>query len=253
MSNRAKGKKPKPKKDKTGLLAKRLAKLGPRPPAEIPLTLAKQHFDAGEADKLKTLVNERLVKVQAWDERHDKLLRDQKLELWRNDPERFQEVHSPTVAYEIRGDVRTDQDTMLPKLEKIGVARRRRDDAELSMNLTADQLASAEELIGGYEAAMGGLAIKGASYEQRVDSSPRTPAGPDVDRASLADVYLSWARFCTGAGIDVDAVLEVVVAGYSCRWVDKARSKRNGWAAEQVRRGLDCWDSARPRKQRMVN
>lgn len=166
----------------------------------------------------------------------------------KDEPADWQEAHSPTVEHTVRGDVRHGKDGT-PKREVIGVARRRKDDAELLMGLDAGQVQAAEELREAYFAIVGGVSVRGASYEARVDNqrSMYTGMSPDVDRTTH---HFAWAVLCRERGIDVDAVHEVICEGYGCRTVDRARGKRNGWAAEQVRLGLDRWDPSRPKRRR---
>jgi hypothetical protein len=54
-------------------------------------------------------------------------------------PADWQEQHSPTVEFTARGDVRHDPSGK-PKREVIGIARRRKDDAELVMGLDPAQI-----------------------------------------------------------------------------------------------------------------
>lgn len=165
----------------------------------------------------------------------------------KSEPADWQEPHSPTVEFTARGDVRHDPVTGRPKREVLGLARRRKDDAELVMGLDLAQIQAAEELRDAYFAVVGGVAVRGASYEQRVDNQRGMPTGvvPEADRTTH---HFAWAEACRAAGIDVDAVHEVICEGYGCKTVDRARGRRKGWTATQVRQGLDLWAPTRPKR-----
>jgi hypothetical protein len=160
----------------------------------------------------------------------------------RNDPAQWQERHSPTVPVIIGvNGKRTDSG-----------ARRRKDDAELVMDLDNAQMQAAEELRDAYFAIVGEVAVKGSSYGERVDKQYR--GGGELPESDHTTHHRAWVRMCGAEGrpVDVDAVHEVVCEGYSCRVVDMARGRmRDGkWSAGHVRRGLTLWGEARPRRRR---
>lgn len=161
----------------------------------------------------------------------------------RNDPADWQERHSPTVPVIIGVNGKRTETSV----------RRRREDAELVMDLDPAQIQAAEELRDAYFAVIGDVAVRGAQYGERVDTTYRGADAklPDSDRTTH---HAAWAWLCKGQEkpIDVDAVHEVICEGYACRTVDRARGRagsKGEWSAGHVKRGLDLWDEARPRRR----
>lgn len=160
----------------------------------------------------------------------------------RSEPTDWQERHSPTVPVIIGVNGKQTETSV----------RRRREDAELVMGLNPAQMQAAEEMRDAYFAIVGEVAVKGASYGERVDKQYRGAGEPPAsDRTTH---HATWVRLCRAQRkpIDVDAVHEVICEGYACRAVDTARGRagsKGEWSGGHVRRGLDLWDEARPRRR----
>lgn len=162
----------------------------------------------------------------------------------RQDPADWQERHSPTVPVIIGVNGKRTETSV----------RRRREDAELVMDLRPSQIQAAEELRDAYFAVIGDVAVRGAQYGERVDPSYRGGGAlMDSDRTTH---HLAWVRLCKAQRrpVDVDAVHEVICEGYTCRTVDHARgrSSKGEWSGGHVKRGLDLWHDARPRRRRVA-
>ena len=165
----------------------------------------------------------------------------------RNEPAQWQERHSPTVPVIIGiNGRRTDSG-----------ARRRKLDAEFFMDLDNAQTQAAEELRDAYMAIVGDVAVRGANYGERVDRQHRG-AGAVLAEVDRTTHHAAWVRLCRAQRkpVDIDVVHEVICEGYTCRMVDVARGRvgsKGEWSGAHVRRGLDLWDKARPRRKKPLD
>lgn len=152
------------------------------------------------------------------------------------EPVDWQERHSPTVEYTVRGDVRVDG-TLKVRREVIGVARRRHSDARLFDSLGEQQQKAMQEIERAHKHHVRGLGVQARRYDVMV-----SPGVFDLDAVEdLLSQYMQWREESVGKGIDVEAVMSIVVDGFYPRTVDRARQRRHGWARDQLDRALDLW------------
>lgn len=71
-------------------------------------------------------------------------------------------------------------------------------------------------------------------------------APADPDRAGwLLALYFRWTIECKIHRVDALAVVDVIGRGDTLAQVDRARRRRKGWAADELRRGLDVYAEMR--------
>ena len=150
------------------------------------------------------------------------------------DPEDWQERHSPTEPYEIT----ISRATRRTKV----IARRRKQDCRLWEGMTPQMESAAQALVRAVQMVAGHASYARSGFE-RID---RAFTG-DCDGAwlaSLVEAYRSWSEEADAKGVVVGAVLKVLYFGASLRETDRAWKRRNGWAKEQVHRGLELYLAA---------
>lgn len=145
------------------------------------------------------------------------------------DPIEWQEEHSPTEAVMVKID-----NTRVRQM-----CVRRKQDARLFESLDADQERAAGWIIAGIVAVTGSIS-HGVQRFERVACG----MAPDQREAFLEDArrsFVAWFRQCKARGVSYGAVLDIVVDGLGATETDRKHRKRNGWAAEQLRDGLDLF------------
>lgn len=147
------------------------------------------------------------------------------------EPEEYQEAHSPTEPYEIVISKATRRTTH--------VARRRKQDCRLWDGMTSEMESAAEAIVRAVYVISGQASYARSSFE-RVDRSH--PADTSVSYLQgLVEAYNSWVDDAEERGVIVGAVLKVLYHGASLRETDRSWKRRNGWAKEQVDRGLELY------------
>ncbi|MDF2367487.1 hypothetical protein [Sneathiella sp.] len=103
--------------------------------------------------------------------------------------------------------------------------------------LTDDQIRVAELIARGFHLRTAGLGMRTQTYCWQ-------PPGTGNTEDWLFDVmrrFTRWAVAVQEAGLSLAAVLDVIVFGQSCRAVDRARRKRNGYARAQILDALELY------------
>lgn len=140
------------------------------------------------------------------------------------EPTDWQEEHSPTDNYEVR----------LTGQKKTTIARRRKSDARLWESMTGHQQDAATRIAWAFELITSGTSAKAQTYERSGIVGIRPPSRAQIE---VVEEYFQWAEAVLHARLSHAAVVDILVMGESCRAVDAARSKRNGWAKTNL---LDC-------------
>lgn len=103
---------------------------------------------------------------------------------------------------------------------------------------TADQVRYAQHIYSGFQRLYGG-SVRTQSYS----FMPRGNS-PQTTRSTLSEELFShWAREGITEGVELTAILEILIFGLSCRQVDKKHGRRKGFAKENLVRGLELYAS----------
>lgn len=154
----------------------------------------------------------------------------------------WQEGHSPTEAVLVRVSDKRQKEQ----------SRRRKQDARLFDAIEAAGLERpAIWVIRGFEALTGPVSVRIASLEARVsgrgDREERMARAAMLRAeeigaiAKMKDAYVSWGAECTRRGISHAAIVDVLCFGKTPNQVDKDRRKWNGWAKDNMMRGLQLF------------
>lgn len=103
--------------------------------------------------------------------------------------------------------------------------------------LTDDQIRIAEKVARGFHLRTAGLGMRTQSYCRL----PPSTGNAEDWQVDLMRHFMLWAVAVQEEGLSLAAVLDVIVFGKSCRSVDRARKRRNGYAREQVLAALDLY------------
>ena len=162
---------------------------------------------------------------------------------------RVQEAHSPTVEHMVAAGVRVDPATGQSKRTEVAQARRRAVDAEFAIDLTPEDAEAMEGIRRGWQAVVGAVAIRGASYGERIGGTYRGgDGGPDTD---ITTHYRAWAK---SLAADVFKVtIAVVCEGYTLRaaaGMFRNARRDHHWAKRRLGTGLRAWGVSAPRRKR---
>lgn len=221
----------KPKKPKPApwSLAAELAALGPRPDDPSLQPAWKRRYDAAVA---------RDRQEQDLKRRQDRNKLAKKAPDGYRDVAGYQESHSPTDDYVVRGDIRVSADGKVAR-ETIAQTRRRRAHAILMNILSAEQTQASEEIEIAVEMMPGIGRIRGQVFERQ---SRTTAGGPEAQAmVKLQQAYFDWARALQGLGISHAAAFDIIVQGKTLDQVDGERRKRHGWSKQHYIAALDMW------------
>lgn len=155
-------------------------------------------------------------------------------------PVDWQEGKHATEYTQVEIGRKVDERGRVTKITREG-ARRRMVDARLWERMSGDQQQAAEDIARAFAALVSGLMTKNMAYE-RIDPGRRDPWEQWWERI---EALWQWDTAARREGIDVDAVLDVLVYGYSCRQVDANRRRRRHWARANLFEGLDCYCEVR--------
>lgn len=117
---------------------------------------------------------------------------------------------------------------------------RRKADVKLFANWTPGMEAAAQHIRVGYCAITEGLQFKPAAWE-RLDVCHATSAKTRDHISDCETWYWRWAAEMTRFRMPMAPILDVIVFGHSCRLVDEARRKRNGWTKSVIDEGLGLY------------
>lgn len=92
-----------------------------------------------------------------------------------------------------------------------------------------------------------GMGVGAASYESRYRPGPWSPHAAAAREAGLADRWIRWAQVCSGEGLHLAAIIEIVIEGNTPASTDRKWRKRNGWSVGAVKRAAELWLSPRVR------
>ena len=104
--------------------------------------------------------------------------------------------------------------------------------------LTDDQVRIAEKISRGFHLRTAGLGMRTQNYSRLPSSTGNT----EDWQVELMRRFMLWAVRVQEAGLSLSAVLDVIIFGKSCRAVDRARKKRNGYARAQLNDALALYE-----------
>ncbi|USG59943.1 hypothetical protein NBZ79_12225 [Sneathiella marina] len=104
----------------------------------------------------------------------------------------------------------------------------------LFTQMSASQIRAAERIMLGFRLRTVGLGFRTQSFSRMPTSSGNSGAW----HLELMRGFVQWAARMQEQGLSVTAALDILVFGKSCRAVDKARRKRNGFAKENLMKSL---------------
>lgn len=142
----------------------------------------------------------------------------------------LQEKREPTEGYT------PPQERGAPPATRV---QRRILDARLWAAMTLAQQRAAFQIVAAYEVLARGLGYSGSNWE-RVGRSSHAGAVTDAQIAMM-EAYMTWARKCAVERISHAMITDVLIAGHSCRVVDKQRRMRTGSAKQNLLKGLSLY------------
>jgi len=104
--------------------------------------------------------------------------------------------------------------------------------------LTEDQIRIAERIARGFHLRTAGLGMRTQTYRWQ----PTSTGNAEDWQFDLMRRFTLWAVAVQEAGLSLAAVLDVLVFGNSCRAVDRARRKRNGYVRAQIMEALELYE-----------
>jgi hypothetical protein len=180
-----------------------------------------------------------------------------RLRLARRDAmERDRKAPLVTPEAERHGDYR-DTAVMHVETQTIAVTKRRMDATPLQVmhdrgGITTDQLEAAQQIEMAHEIVVGGVSVRGASLEARVDNSG---AGRDVliERLYLVQIEVIYSRWRLTIPTPKRMILDMIVSTKGPSAV--ARRYRTGWpkARRQLIRSLDSWLNIRDQVAKQID
>ncbi len=101
---------------------------------------------------------------------------------------------------------------------------------------TPDQVRYAQHIYSGF------LRLYGGSVRTQDYAFMPRGKSPQAQRSTLSEELFSrWARAGITEGVDLTAILEILIFGLSCRQVDKKHGRRKGFAKENLVLGLELY------------
>lgn len=104
--------------------------------------------------------------------------------------------------------------------------------------LTEDQIRISERIARGFHLRTTGLGVRTQTYSWQ----PSGTSNAEDWQFDLMRRFTLWATAVQEAGLSLAAVLDVIVFGKSCRAVDRARRKRNGYVRAQILEALELYE-----------
>lgn len=149
----------------------------------------------------------------------------------------WQEAHSPTEPYEITISRATRRTT--------AIATRRKQDCRLWDGMTSEMESAAEAIRIAVALLAGEVGMARSSFE-RLDRGWDLMTNIDWQRRVL-DAYKSWCDDTPKTTLRI--TIWVLYEGGSPARVDRAEHRRNGWAKEEVHRGIEVYLEDRFRRE----
>ncbi len=154
------------------------------------------------------------------------------------EPQDWQERHSPTEEVVLR-----DLDGRGKRV--LRSARRRKIDARLWDGLSSHQQDAAEAIVQAYQDIVRGLGFSTMLFQQPEVILALTHHGPEFTRedrvAARYRAFSWWVSRAELNEIDWQAILAVLIEGFSVREVDCRAGRRKGWARQNLADGLDLF------------
>lgn len=150
-----------------------------------------------------------------------------------------QEAHSPTVPDMIKMNVYDSVSGRVIRKE-VQQATRRKADARIWGAFSPEQEKAAEQIQAAWSVLAGDVNVRIGGY----GSEGGRPLGEDK-RVQLVSYYREWANNARKDGFDASAIMEVLCYGAGLREVERSRSRRNGWAKDNLHDGLDRYAELR--------
>lgn len=141
----------------------------------------------------------------------------------------------------------TSRDLKTGRLVQVGVTVRRRGEAALAAFLAdnPNHEKAAARIVAAYSLIDRGLGVQESAIARAMRGGTAGSAPEPARLDGLLADYFRWSARCGLRGIDDQAIVDVLGRGYSLREVERARRRRNGWLAEEMRRGLDVYAELR--------
>jgi len=106
-------------------------------------------------------------------------------------------------------------------------------DSRLFTQMSVSQARAAERIRLGFQIRTAGLGFRTQSFSRQ----PTAPGDIGSWHVELMQGFMAWAMRMQECGLSLTAALDILVFGKSCRAVDKARRKRNGFAKQNL---MEC-------------
>lgn len=119
-----------------------------------------------------------------------------------------------------------------------GKGKKRRGTSRLSAFLDEQALRQAERIALGFQFRTSGIGLRTQSFTGQ-------PGGEQVQehwQLDLIRAFSVWAETLKPAGLSLAATLDILVFGKSCRQVDRARRRRNGYAKANLLACLEKYE-----------
>lgn len=111
-------------------------------------------------------------------------------------------------------------------------------DGRLFAQMSVSQLRAAEQISLGFTLRTAGLGFRTQSFTRQ----PTATGNSGARHLELMQGFTGWAMRLPECGLSLSAALDILVFGKSCRAVDKARRKRNGFARTNLMESLALFE-----------
>lgn len=111
-------------------------------------------------------------------------------------------------------------------------------DSRLFTQMSVSQVRVAERITLGFQLRTAGLGFRTQSFSRQPTGNGNSGAW----HLELMQGFMAWALRMQDCGLSLTAALDILVFGKSCRAVDKARRKRNGFAKQNLMESLALFE-----------